>query len=43
MIANFKDILLSIWESHDPDIFYWDIRSWFRSVDLDPGKKKMDF
>jgi len=43
MIAKFKDVLLSIWESCDPDIFYWDIRSWFRSADLDPGKKKWIF
>jgi len=43
VIAELKDLLLSVRDSCDPDIFYRDIRPWFRGADSDPGKRKWIF
>lgn len=43
VIAELKDLLLACRENCDPDVFYRDIRPWFRGADSDPRKRKWVF
>lgn len=43
VIAELKDLLLAIRDHCDPDVFYRDIRPWFRGADSDPRKRKWIF
>ena len=43
VIKELKDLLLAVKEGCDPDVFYRDIRPWFRGEDSDPGKRKWIF
>ena len=43
VIMELKDLLLAVKEGCDPDVFYRDIRPWFRGEDSDPGKRRWIF
>jgi indoleamine 2,3-dioxygenase len=43
IIMDLKDLMLAVKEGCDPDIFYRDIRPWFRGEDSDPRKRKWIF
>lgn len=43
VISELKTLLLAIRKGCDPDVFYRDIRPWFRGADSDPRKRKWIF
>jgi indoleamine 2,3-dioxygenase len=43
VITELTDSMLAVKEGCDPDVFYRDIRPWFRGEDSDPGKRKWIF
>jgi indoleamine 2,3-dioxygenase len=43
VIAELKNLLLAIREGCDPDVFYRDIRPWFKGADSDARKRKWIF